>query len=307
MTENRLAVSLPGLELKNPVMPSSGTCWYGQEMADNFDLNLLGSLVLKSTTSQPRDGNPKPRVVETTAGWMNSNGLQNVGVDRVVSEKLPWLGQHFPELPVIASAAGFSIDEYVNVVAKLNQSPDISAIEVNVSCPNVDHGGLEMGTDAQTVEELTAKCVAVSKVPLYVKLTPNITDIVEIALAAQAGGAAGVALVNTLTGLAIDLKTRKPKLAHGTGGLSGEALKPMAIRMIHQIRTAAPELPILGMGGINSAEDVLEMMMAGANAIEVGAANFHDPLACPKIIADLPVVMDYYGIHTLSELTEVQF
>lgn len=306
MTENRLAVSLPGLKLKNPVIPASGTCWYGKEMAKNFDLNILGSLVLKSTTREAREGNPQPRVTETDAGWLNANGLQNVGVDQVVSEKLPWLAEHFPELPVIASAAGFSQDEYVEVVAKLSKGP-AAALELNVSCPNVDHGGLEMGTDPTVVEELTRACVAVSQIPIYVKLTPNITDIVPIALAAQRGGAAGVALVNTLTGLAIDLKTRQPKLAHVTGGLSGPSLKPMALRMIHQIRSAAPDLPIIGLGGVTTAEDVLEFMMAGANAVEVGAASFHDPLACAKIVADLPVVMDYYGIQNLTELNEVKF
>lgn len=306
MANNRLAVKLPGLELKNPVMPASGTCWYGQEFAQNFDLNVLGSLVIKSTTIQPRDGNPKPRTTETTGGWLNSNGLQNVGVDQVVGAKLPWLATNFPQLPVIGSAAGFSIEEYVTILQKLNHAPNINAIELNVSCPNVAHGGLAFGTDPQTVEELTKQCVAASQVPLYVKLTPNITDIVEIALAAQRGGAAGLTMINTLTGLSIDLNTRKPALGNGTGGLSGPAIKPMALAMIHKVRQVS-ELPIIGVGGISSAEDVLEMMMAGANAVQVGAANYHDPLSCPKIIAQLPTVMDFYGIDNLAQIQGAQF
>lgn len=306
MLSNRLNVRLPGLDLKNPVMPASGTFWYGQEYAEKYDLNLLGSLVIKSTTPLAREGNPKPRTTNTTAGWMNANGLQNVGVDAVVAEKLPWLNEHFPELPVIASAGGFSEEDYVTVVRKLSSSNDVSAIELNVSCPNVDHGGLVMGTDPDTVEKLTRACVAVSRVPLYVKLTPNITDIVPITLAAERGGAAGLTMINTLTGMSIDLQTRKPVLGNQTGGLSGPALKPMAIRMIHQVRSVS-QIPIIGVGGIESAEDVLEYMMAGANAVQVGAANYHDPLACPKIIAQLPTVMDYYHIDKLTDLAEVQF
>lgn len=303
---SRLSVSLPGLHLKNPVIPASGTCWYGQEIARNYDLNKLGSLVIKSTTSQPRKGNPAPRACETSAGWLNAYGLNNAGVDNVVQEKLPWLAQNYPELPVIASAAGFSEEEYEAVAAKLGTSPYVSAMELNVSCPNVKHGGLEMGTDPELLERLTRRCVAVSNVPVYVKLTPNITDIVPLAKAAINGGAAGLTMINTLTGMAIDLKTRKPKLANVTGGLSGAALKPIALRMIHQVRQFS-NIPIIGVGGIETPEDVLEFMMAGANAVEVGAASFHDPLACPKIIDQLPTVMDYYGIEKLTDLNEVRF
>ena len=306
MTTNRLNVQLPGLNLKNPVIPASGTFWYGQEYSKKYDLNLLGSLVIKSTTPEAREGNPKPRTTNTTAGWMNANGLENVGVDRVVSEKLPWLNQQFQELPVIASAAGFSVEDYVEVVRKLSASKLVNAIEINVSCPNVKHGGLAMGTDPETVEEITRACAAVSSVPLYVKLTPNITDIVPIALAAERGGAAGLTMINTLTGMSIDLNTRKPVLANQTGGLSGPALKPMALRMIHQVR-AVSQIPIIGVGGIETAEDVLEFMMAGANAVEVGSANFHDPLACPKIIDQLPTVMDSYHVDKLTDLAEVKF
>lgn len=303
---SRLSVSLPGLHLKNPVIPASGTCWYGQEIARNYDLNKLGSLVIKSTTSQPRKGNPAPRACETSAGWLNAYGLNNAGVDNVVQEKLPWLAQNYPELPVIASAAGFSEEEYETVAAKLGTSPYVSAMELNVSCPNVKHGGLAMGTDPELLERLTRRCVAVSNVPVYVKLTPNITDIVPLAKAAINGGAAGLTMINTLTGMAIDLKTRKPKLANVTGGLSGSALKPIALRMIHQVRQFS-NIPIIGVGGVETPEDVLEFMMAGANAVEVGAASFHDPLACPKIIDQLPTVMDYYGIEKLTDLNEVRF
>lgn len=303
---SRLSVSLPGLHLKNPVIPASGTCWYGQEIARNYDLNKLGSLVIKSTTSQPRKGNPAPRACETSAGWLNAYGLNNAGVDNVVQEKLPWLAQNYPELPVIASAAGFSEEEYEAVAAKLGTSPYVSAMELNVSCPNVKHGGLAIGTDPELLERLTRRCVAVSNVPVYVKLTPNITDIVPLAKAAINGGAAGLTMINTLTGMAIDLKTRKPKLANVTGGLSGAALKPIALRMIHQVRQFS-NIPIIGVGGVETPEDVLEFMMAGANAIEVGAASFHDPLACPKIIDQLPTVMDYYGIEKLTDLNEVRF
>ncbi|WP_137596818.1 dihydroorotate dehydrogenase [Paucilactobacillus kaifaensis] len=306
MVDSRLAVQLPGLKLKNPVMPASGTCWYGQEFAQRFDLNVLGSLVIKSTTLQPREGNAKPRTAETTGGWLNSNGLQNVGVEQVVNDKLRWLAKNFPQLPIIGSAAGFSIEEYVELVRRFNEADNINAIELNVSCPNVDHGGMALGIDPQTVEELTKRCVAVSEVPLYVKLTPNITDITTVALAAERGGAAGLTMINTLTGLSIDLASRKPVLANGTGGLSGPAIKPLTLAMIHQVRQVS-RIPIIGVGGISSAEDVLEMMLAGANAVQIGAANFHDPLSCPKIIAQLPTVMNFYGIDNLASLQEAKF
>lgn len=305
--QERLAVELPGLSLKNPVIAASGTCGYGQEAARKYNLNLLGSLVLKSTTLHARAGNPRPRVCGTTAGWLNANGLQNVGITAATREKIPWLQYHFPKLPIIASAAGFSNDEYVKVAAQFAKTPGVRAIELNVSCPNVKHGGLAMGTDPQVLEELTSQVVAVLHgIPLYVKLTPNVTDIVPLAKAAERGGANGLTMINTLTGLSIDLKTRRPHLANVTGGLSGPALKPMALRMIHQVRQVS-SLPIIGVGGIESAEDVLEFMMAGANAVEVGAASFHDPLACPKIVADLPLVMDRYGIKKLTDLWEVKF
>lgn len=303
----RLAVELPGLSLKNPVIAASGTCGYGQETAKKYDLNRLGSLVLKSTTRNPRHGNPQPRVCQTSAGWLNANGLQNVGITRATQEKIPWLRKHFPQLPVIASAAGFSEDEYIQVVSEFANTPGVNAIELNVSCPNVKHGGLAMGTDPQGLQRLVKQVVkAALGTPIYVKLTPNVTDIVPLAKAAEQGGANGLTMINTLTGLSINLRTRRPILANVTGGLSGPALKPMALRMIHQVRQVS-SLPIIGVGGVESAEDVLEFMMAGANAVEVGAASFHDPLACPKIVADLPIVMDRYGIEKLTDLWEVKF
>ena len=305
--EQRLAVELPGLSLKNPVIAASGTCGYGQEIADNYDLNRLGSLVMKSTTLHPRSGNPRPRVCHTSAGWLNANGLQNVGVQRVVDEKIPWLQVNYPKLPVIASVAGFSNDEYVEVTDKLTVGGGVNALELNVSCPNVKHGGLAMGTDPDMLEQLVKQVVAAAHgVPVYVKLTPNVTNIVPLAQAAERGGANGLVMINTLTGLSIDLKTRRPVLANVTGGLSGPALKPMALRMIHQVRSIS-KIPIIGVGGIESAEDVLEFMMAGANAVEVGAASFHDTLALPKIAAELPMTMDKYGIEKLTDLWEVKF
>ncbi|MGM9908011.1 dihydroorotate dehydrogenase [Limosilactobacillus sp.] len=305
--EQRLAVELPGLSLKNPVIAASGTCGYGQEIAGNYDLNRLGSLVMKSTTLHPRSGNPRPRVCQTSAGWLNANGLQNVGVQRVVDEKIPWLQVNYPKLPVIASVAGFSNNEYVAVTDKLTIGGGINALELNVSCPNVKHGGLAMGTDPAVLEPLVKQVVAAAHgVPVYVKLTPNVTNIVPLAQAAERGGANGLVMINTLTGLSINLKTRRPVLANVTGGLSGPALKPMALRMIHQVRSIS-KIPIIGVGGIESAEDVLEFMMAGANAVEVGAASFHDPLALPKIAAELPLTMDKYGIEKLTDLWEVKF
>ncbi len=305
--EQRLAVELPGLSLKNPVIAASGTCGYGQEIAGNYDLNRLGSLVMKSTTLHPRSGNPRPRVCHTSAGWLNANGLQNVGVQQVVDEKIPWLQVNYPKLPVIASVAGFSNDEYVEVTDKLTVGGGVNALELNVSCPNVKHGGLAMGTDPDMLEQLVKQVVAAAHgVPVYVKLTPNVTNIVPLAQAAERGGANGLVMINTLTGLSINLKTRRPVLANVTGGLSGPALKPMALRMIHQVRSIS-KIPIIGVGGIESAEDVLEFMMAGANAVEVGAASFHDTLALPKIAAELPMTMDKYGIEKLTDLWEVKF
>jgi dihydroorotate dehydrogenase (NAD+) catalytic subunit len=305
-SSDRLAVSLPGLDLKNPVMTASGTCWYGQEIARNYDLNLLGAVVMKSTTARPRTGNPEPRLFHSPSGWMNCNGLHNVGVETEVNEMIPWMAEHYPSLPLIASVAGSDIDEYVQVVERLSTSDHINALELNVSCPNVHQGGEALGTDPATVEELTMKCKKASSVPIYVKLTPNITNIVPIAQAAERGGADGLTMINTLTGLTIDLKTRQPVLSNTTGGLSGRAIKPVALRMIHQVR-AVSSIPIIGVGGIRTPEDVLEFEMAGANAVEVGSACLDDPLALPKIISQLPVVMDHYEISKMTDLWKVRF
>jgi dihydroorotate dehydrogenase (NAD+) catalytic subunit len=301
----RLAVSLPGLDLKNPVMTASGTCWYGQGIARDYDLDRLGAIVLKSTTLKPRAGNPTPRLFHSESGWMNCNGLHNVGVEREVGEKIPWLAGNYPDLPVVASVAGSSVDEYEQVVARLAQSDHVAAVELNVSCPNVKKGGATLGTDPQTVEELTRRCKAASRVPVYVKLTPNITSIVPIAQAAERGGADGLTMINTLTGLAIDPFTRRPLLSNVTGGVSGPAVKPVALRLIHEVR-AVSDIPIIGVGGIRSAEDVLEFLMAGADAVQVGSAALDDPLALPRIIADLPVMMDRYGISSLAYLRDVR-
>ena len=303
-----LSVTLKGptqsLHLKNPVLTASGTFGYGMEFAPYGDLTSLGGIIVKGLSLLPRDGNPCPRIVETTAGMLNAVGLQNDGVEAFCKKKLPRLPwQH---LPVIANLYATSPAEFGELAARLNEEEGVAALEVNVSCPNVKHGGLAMGTDPELLERLTRRCVAVSNVPVYVKLTPNITDIVPLAKAAINGGAAGLTMINTLTGMAIDLKTRKPKLANVTGGLSGAALKPIALRMIHQVRQFS-NIPIIGVGGVETPEDVLEFMMAGANAVEVGAASFHDPLACPKIIDQLPTVMDYYGIEKLTDLNEVRF
>lgn len=302
----RLRVTLPGLDLKNPIMTASGTCWYGQEISEDYDLNRLGALVLKTTTLEPRSGNPIPRAFHDESGWMNCNGLRNVGVEREISEKLPWLAEHFPDLPIVASVAGSSPEDYAKVVGRLSQARHLNAVELNVSCPNVKQGGQTLGTDPATVRELVRLCKAASRVPVYVKLTPNITDIVPVAQAAEEAGADGLTMINTLTGLAIDLRTRRPRLSNVMGGLSGRAIKPVALRLIHQVR-AVSQIPIIGVGGIRTPEDVLEYMMAGANAVEVGSACFDDPLALPKIAATLPIAMDRYGIERLSDLRKVQF
>lgn len=304
--EERLRVSLPGLDLKNPVLTASGTCWYGQEISQYYDLNRIGGLVLKTTTLEPQEGNPTPRIYHDESGWMNCNGLHNVGVQRELDEKLPWLKEHFPDLPVIASVAGTCPEDYAQAVARLSQSDHLNAVELNVSCPNVRQGGQALGTDPDTVRELTRACKRASRVPVYVKLTPNITDIVPIARAAQKGGADGLTMINTLTGLAVDLRTRRPQLSNVTGGLSGRAVKPVALRLIHEVRKVS-SIPIIGVGGIRTPEDVLEYLMAGADAVEVGSACFDDPLVLPKIAATLPIVMDRYGIERLTDLKEVRF
>ncbi|ATO55519.1 MAG: dihydroorotate dehydrogenase [Loigolactobacillus coryniformis] len=298
---NRLAVELPGLNLKNPIMPASGCFGFGQRYAEFYDLDQLGAIIVKAATLQPRAGNPTPRVAETTSGMLNAIGLQNPGVDAIMADKLPWLAERYPELPVIANVAGSTESDYVEVCRQISTAPNVKAIELNISCPNVAHGGLEFGTDPKSAYALTKACKAVSKVPVYVKLSPNVTDIRVIARAVEDAGADGFTMINTLVGMQIDLKTRQPLLGNRTGGLSGPAIKPVAVRLINQVHQIS-QLPIIGMGGVMTAEDVLELMMAGASAIAVGTANFSNPQACPEIIKALPDVMDRYQIKTLTDL-----
>ncbi len=303
MTKNRLAVSLPGLDLKNPIIPASGCFGFGQDYANYYDLNKLGSIMIKATTQEARFGNPTPRVAETPSGMLNAIGLQNPGVEAVLTEKLPWLQKHYPDLPIIANVAGFSNEEYASVAGKISQAPNVKAIELNISCPNVDHGnaGLLIGQVPELAYAATKAAVEASQVPVYVKLTPSVADISQIAKAVEGAGATGFTMINTLVGMRFNLQSRKPIIANGTGGMSGPAVFPVALKLIRQVAQNS-KLPIIGMGGVDSAEAALEMMIAGASAIGVGTANFTDPFACPNIIADLPRVMDKYGIETLEEL-----
>lgn len=297
----KLAVKLPGLKLKNPIMPASGCFGFGQHYAQLYDLNQLGALTIKATTLKPKLGNATPRIAETASGMLNAIGLQNPGLETVLEEKLPWLQQQYPELPIIANVAGAQTSDYVTVCQKISGAPNVKAIELNVSCPNVAAGGMAFGTDAQTVYALTKACTAMSQVPIYVKLTPNVTDILPIVQAAEAGGAAGFSLINTLVGMRIDLATRKPILGNGTGGLSGPAIKPIAIRMVHRVHQIS-KLPLIGMGGVSTAADALELMMAGASAVAVGTANFNNPYACVDIIQKLPVMMEKYQVQSIQSL-----
>lgn len=296
----RLAVFLAGLNLKNPVMPASGCFGFGREYAAFYDLNRLGAIVVKATTMEERLGNPVPRVAETPGGMLNAIGLQNPGVEEVMKTELPYLEQ-FKDLPVIVNVAGTEIEDYVDVAERVSEASNVSAIELNISCPNVKCGGITFGTDPGIAGELTAAVKKVSKVPVFVKLSPNVTDIVPIAQAVEAAGADGLSMINTLVGMRLNLKTRRPIIANGTGGLSGPAIKPVAIRMIYQVSQQV-NIPIIGMGGIQNAEDVLEFIMAGASAVAVGTANFVDPFVCPNIIDELEQKMDEYGVSSIQEL-----
>lgn len=300
---NRLAVNLPGLDLKNPIIPASGCFGFGQEFAKYYDLDRLGSIMIKATTKNPRFGNPTPRVAETPSGMLNAIGLQNPGVDAVLAEKLPWLEKNYPQLPIIANVAGFSNEEYAYVSKKISKAKNVAAIELNISCPNVDHGnaGLLIGQVPELAYEAVKASVQHSDVPVYVKLTPSVADITQVAKAVEDAGATGFTMINTLVGMRFNLKTRRPIIANGTGGMSGPAVFPVALKLIHQVAQNS-KLPIIGMGGVDSAEKALEMMIAGASAIGVGTANFVDPYACPSIIDDLPAVMDKYGITSLEAL-----
>lgn len=296
----RLAVELPGLSLKNPIIPASGCFGFGKEYAHFYDLSVLGAIAVKATTLEPRYGNPTPRVAETPAGMLNAIGLQNPGLDAVLEKELPWLEKF--DVPIIANVAGTDTDDYVAVAERIADAPNVKAIELNISCPNVKKGGITFGTVPSVAAELTRLVKDVSRVPVYVKLSPNVTDIVEMAKAVEDAGADGLSLINTLLGMRIDLRTRKPILANGAGGLSGPAIKPVAVRMIYQVSQAV-SIPIIGMGGIMSAEDVIEFFLAGASAVMVGTANFVDPYACPDIIEKLPEQLDRMGVDHISELT----
>ena len=299
----RLSVDLCGIELDNPVIPASGTFGYGWEFAELYDINILGTFSFKGTTREPRFGNPTPRIADCPAGMLNAVGLQNPGVDRVIDTELMKLKTVFHK-PIMANVSGFSVAEYAEVSAKLDAQPQVGWLEVNISCPNVHGGGMSFGTDPEQAASVVRAVKAVTTKPVIIKLTPNVTDIVTIAKACEQAGADGISLINTLLGMRIDLKTRKPVLANNTGGLSGPAVFPVALRMVWQAARAV-KIPVVGMGGVSSAEDVLEMLTAGAAAVEVGAANLVDPLACKKIIEDLPEAMDRYGIHKLRELKGV--
>ena len=293
-------VNLCGIELDNPVIPASGTFGFGYEFASIYDINMLGTFSFKGTTKDPRFGNPTPRIAETPAGMLNSVGLQNPGVEKVISEELPKLKACFKK-PVMANVSGFSVEDYAYTCEKLDNEERIGWFEVNVSCPNVHGGGLAFGTDPNNVAAVTKAVKKVTNKPVIIKLSPNVTDITEIAKACEAEGADGVSLINTLLGMRINLKTGKPILANTVGGLSGPAVFPVALRMIYQVYKAV-NIPIIGMGGVSTAEDVIEMMLAGATAVEVGAANLVDPFACQKIINTLPKVMEKYRINSLTEI-----
>lgn len=284
--EEGLSVKLGDLKLQNPVIPASGCFGYGYEMNRFYPVDILGSISIKGTTLQPRFGNPLPRVAECSSGLINSVGLQNPGIDAVINKELPELRKVFHQ-PIIANISGFSVDEYVECCTKINNQPQIGLIELNVSCPNVHGGGMSFGTDPVVLKDLVSTVKKHISLPLFVKLTPNVTDIVAMAKASVEGGADGICLINTLLGMRFDLKTGKPIIANIMGGFSGPAIFPVALRMVYQVRQALPSIPIIGCGGVSSASDVVEMMLAGANAVEIGSANLIDPYACKDIIEDL--------------------
>ncbi len=293
-------VSLCGIELSNPVIPASGTFGYGAEFAELYDINMLGTFSFKGTTLSPRFGNATPRIAEFEGGMLNAVGLQNPGVDAVIAHELPQMKKFFHK-PVMANISGFSLEEYVTVCQKLDKEEQVGWLEVNISCPNVHGGGMSFGTDPRMAAEVTAAVKKVTTKPVIIKLSPNVTDIVSIAKACEDAGADAVSLINTVMGMRIDLKKRKPLLANTTGGMSGPAIFPLAVRMVYQVSKAV-KIPVIGMGGVQSAEDVIELMLAGATAVEVGAANLVDPFACKKIVETLPEVMKAYRIENLSDI-----
>lgn len=299
----RLSVNLCGIPLDNPVIPASGTFGYGKEFAELYDINVLGTFSFKGTTKEPRFGNPTPRIAECTSGMINSVGLQNPGVEHVIACELPEMKKYFGK-PVMANVSGFSAEEYAYACEKLGREPQVGWLEVNVSCPNVHGGGMSFGTSPEAAASVTRAVKAVTDKPVLIKLSPNVTDIVSVAKACEEAGADGISLINTLLGMRIDLKRRKPAIANVMGGFSGPAIFPVAVRMVYQVAKAV-SVPVVGMGGVSSAEDVIEMMMAGATAVEVGAANLVNPFACRDIINGLPGAMDALGIEKLTDVIGV--
>ena len=293
-------VNLLGIEIDNPIIPASGTYGFGYEFAELYDINILGTFSFKGTTKEPRFGNPTPRIAECNAGMINSVGLQNPGVDKVISEELPKLAKVFNK-PVMANVSGFSVEEYAYTCEKINECEQVGWIEVNVSCPNVHNGGMSFGTEPAAVEKVVKAVKAVTTKPIIIKLSPNVTDIVSIAKAAEAAGADGISLINTLLGMRIDIKRRQPVIANKMGGFSGSAIFPVAVRMVYQVYDAV-KIPVIGMGGVSTAKDVIEMMMAGATAVQVGAANLVDPFACKTIIEELPNELAKLNVKDINEI-----
>ncbi len=293
-------ITLSGLTLDNPIIPASGTFGYGYEFAELYDINCLGSFSCKGTTKEPRFGNPTPRIAECPAGMINSVGLQNPGIDKVIAEEFPKMNKVFKK-PILANIGGFSFEEYCEVAARFDEREEVGILEVNISCPNVHGGGMGFGTTPEMAAEVTHRVKAVTKKPVYIKLSPNVTDIVSIAKACEEAGADGISMINTLLGMRIDLRRRTPVIANKMGGFSGSAILPVALRMVYQVYEAV-KIPIIGMGGVSSARDVIEMMLAGATAVEIGAINLINPMAAKEIIEELPLVMKEYNIESLESI-----
>ncbi|MBU5467712.1 dihydroorotate dehydrogenase [Virgibacillus sp. MSJ-26] len=294
-----LSVKLPGLSLKNPVMPASGCFGFGREYSRFYDLSKLGAVIMKAATQSERFGNPTPRVAETSSGMLNAIGLQNPGVNKIIESEIPFLADY--DTCIIANVAGSSVEEYKIVAQAFNHTDKVDALELNISCPNVKEGGIQFGTDPNMAAHITEVVKKASNLPVYVKLSPNVTDIVSMAKAVESAGADGLSMINTLTGMQIHLPSRKPLIANKTGGLSGPAIKPIAIRMIYEVRQQV-SIPIIGMGGITNTEDVLEFLLAGASAVAVGTANFQNPLVCPEIITELPQTLEEYGFNSVNDV-----
>lgn len=300
MVNERLQVELCGLKLDNPIIPASGCFGYGKEFAELYDINILGSFSFKGTTVEPRFGNPAPRIAETPAGMLNAVGLQNPGIDHVIAHELPEMKKYFSK-KVVANISGFAVEEYVKCASMLDKEDSVGILEVNISCPNVHGGGMSFGTNPKSAAEVTKAVKKVTTKPVVIKLTPNVTDIKEMALACEEAGADGISLINTLLGMRIDLRKKRPILANTFGGMSGSAVFPVALRMVYQV-AGVVKIPIIGMGGVTTAEDVIEMMLAGATAVQIGAANLVNPYVCRDIINELPAVMDKYGINNLKDI-----